>query len=107
MPPDGARIISPKVIDQFGPTPCYINSHTPSPIRALNLAGHPFPHYHQDMSDYKAINTTIKVYPIVKFCISPGEAGQFVFSCCFLLRNMEKCSLSHIKNTNMSCSWHI
>jgi hypothetical protein len=29
----------------------------------------------KDMSDYKAINKTIRVFLVEEFCISPGEAG--------------------------------
>jgi hypothetical protein len=30
----------------------------------------------KDMSDDKAIKQTIRVFPVVEFCISPGKAGQ-------------------------------
>jgi len=39
--------------------------------------GSPLPR-DKDMSDNKAIITTIRVFLVVEFCISPGEAGQFI-----------------------------
>jgi hypothetical protein len=32
----------------------------------------------KDMSDNKAIKQTIRVFRVVEFCISPGDAGQII-----------------------------
>jgi hypothetical protein len=54
----------------------------------------------KDMSDDKAINKTIRVFLVVEFSISPGEAGQKKVTVTFC----GKCPLSPYKNINLSGS---
>jgi hypothetical protein len=60
----------------------------------------------RDMSDYKAINKTIRVFLVEEFSISPGGAGQLPKKVIvtFLIW---KYTLPHEKNTNLSGVSHV